>query len=452
MKDNARPRAVAAGRNQTNMAIVRRVLGATVLLWGKEVGAVAWDPERNIGSFQYDPGFVRQGLEVAPLTMPLNARQIYTFPAINRETYRGLPGLLADTLPDRFGNALIDIWLSQQGRESNDFNPVERLCYMGTRAMGALEFKPAIGPSAKKAIPVEISELTRLASEVLSQRSKLKVKLRDEDEEALKAIIRVGTSAGGARAKAVIAWNRKTNEVRSGQVDMPEGFEPWLLKFDGVNKETLGDPEGFGRIEYAYHKMALEAGITMSECHLFEEGGRAHFMTRRFDRTGAGDKIHMQSLCAMGHFDFNAAGEYSYEQGMGVIQKLNLGHVAMQELYRRAAFNIMARNQDDHTRNIAFLMDKDAKWNIAPAYDVTWNHRPDSPWVSRHQMRLNGKMDGFMKDDLLAVSDQFGIKGAKNILQEVHDAVSQWSAFAKDMRVPSEMIRVIARTHRLNLV
>ena len=452
MKDNVRPKAAIAGRNQNNMAIVRRVLGATVLLWERKVGAVAWDQERNIGSFQYEPEFVRQGLELAPLTMPLDARQIYTFPAINRETYRGLPGLLADTLPDRFGNALINIWLSQHGRNANDFNPVERLCYMGTRGMGALEFKPSIGPVTRKAVPVEVSELTRLAAEILSQRSKLKVILHDEKEEDLKAIIRVGTSAGGARAKAVIAWNRKTNEVRSGQVDMPEGFEPWLLKFDSVNKETLGDPEGFGRIEYAYYKMALWAGIKMSECHLYEEGGRAHFMTKRFDRTAAGDKIHMQSLCAMGHFDFNAAGEYSYEQGLSVIQKLNLGHTAMQELYRRMVFNVMARNQDDHTRNIAFLMDKSGKWMIAPAFDITWNHRPDSPWVSRHQMRLNGKTDGFTKDDLLAVSDQYGIKGAKEILERVHESVSRWPDFAKDMNVPLEMIKGIAHTHRLNLM
>jgi len=434
------------------MATVRKVGACTVRLWGQDVGAAAWNEPQGIATFQYDPDFVQRGLEVSPLMMPLDARRIYSFPALNRQTYLGLPGMLADALPDRFGTALIDVWLSQHGRDKSDFSPVERLCYMGIRGMGALEFKPAHGPQAHKAVPVEIEELARIAGEVLNQRERLLANLDRDKADALKMIIRVGTSAAGARAKAVIAWNRKTGEVRSGQVVPPQGFEPWLLKFDGVNQESLGDPEGFGRIEFAYHKMAVAAGIEMTESRLFEEGGRAHFMTRRFDRTESGDKTHAQSLCAISHFDYNAPGEYSYEQALGVVQKMNLGHPAMQELYRRMVFNVLARNQDDHTRNIEFLMGSDGEWKLAPAFDVIWSHRTDNPWVGRHQMRINGKTDGFDSKDLHAVADQFGIRKAGEIIRQVHAAVSAWRQFAEGSKVAPSMIEAIAQTHRLGIV
>lgn len=434
------------------MAKVRKVRAVTVLLWGKEVGAVAWDEDRRVGSFQYSPEFVRGGYEIAPLMMPLDEGRIYAFPALNKETYLGLPGLVADALPDRYGNALIDIWLRQQGRDSGDFSPVERLCYMGTRGMGALEFKPAIGPRVRKAMPIEVAELAHLASEILQQRTDFAVALKGSKAEALKMIIRVGTSAGGARAKAVIAWNPKTNEIRSGQVQVPNGFEPWILKFDGVNRNTLGDPEGFGRIEYAYHKMATAAGIEMTECRLLEEDGRAHFMTRRFDRTDAGDKIHMQSLCAMGHFDFNAPGEYSYEHAFGVIQQLNLGSPAVREMYRRMVFNVIGRNHDDHTRNIAFLMDKTGEWRLAPAYDVIWCYNPRGRWAVRHQMRINGKQENFTRDDLLSVAERYGIKDAKGIISSVYEIILQWPKFAEDAGVPIGMIREVNTTHRLDIV
>ncbi len=430
---------------------IRRVTVSKVLLWDREIGAVAWDDKHRIGSFQYTPDFVHRGPEIAPLKMPLR-EQVYSFPALNYDTYSGLPGLLADSLPDRYGKALVDIWLRKQGRDIKDFNPVERLCYMGSRGMGALEFKPAIGPQARKAIPIEISKLTQLATEILRHRAGFSVNLKGSQAEALKMIIRVGTSAGGARAKAVIAWNPKTGEVRSGQVAVPAGFEPWILKFDGANLDTLGEPKGYGRIEYAYHKMAMTAGIKMSNCHLLEEDGRAHFMTRRFDRTDAGEKVHMQSLCAMAHFDFNASGEYSYEHAFGVIQKLNLGHPAMQEMYRRMLFNVLARNQDDHTRNISFLMDKTGKWRLAPAYDVIWSYNPQGRWSDRHQMTINGKTDDFTGDDLLVVADQYGIKDAKGMLLKVDSAVSRWPEFAKQTGVAPEKIKEIGETHRLNIV
>ena len=337
------------------MARARKVDVATVRLWDADVGAVAWNDARALGEFEYEPSFLRQNLNLAPLAMPPRAGA-FSFPALNRASFHGLPGLLADALPDRFGNRIIEAWLARQGRTASDFTPVERLCYMGLRGMGALEFKPAIGPKAEKAIPIEMAELTQLVAEVLRHRTDWVVHLKGDRAEALKMIIRVGTSAGGNRAKAVIAWNPKTHEVRSGQISAPPGFEPWLLKFDGVTDVALGDPQGFGRVEYAYHKMAIMAGLTMSPCDLLEEGGRAHFMTRRFDRDDKGGKIHVQSLCALAHYDFNAAGEYGYEQALSVIQRLKLGYPALRQMYRRMLFNVLARNQDDHTRNIAFLM------------------------------------------------------------------------------------------------
>lgn len=426
---------------------IKRTQVAMVLLWGREVGAVAWEGERNIARFEYDPSFLRRGLQISPIHLPLQSG-IFSFPNLNRATFHGLPGLLADVLPDRFGNRIIEVWLARQGRSVTDFSPVERLCYMGARGMGALEFKPALGPQARKAVPLEIAELTELASNILRHRTNWAVNLKGAESQALDTIIRVGTSAGGNRAKAVIAWNPQTQEIVSGQMAAPEGFEHWILKFDGVNDEALGDPLGFGRVEYAYSQMAQAAGISMMPCRLLEEGGRAHFMTRRFDRGNRGEKIHMQSLCALSHYDFNAAGEYGYEQALAVIQQLNLGHPAMQEMFRRMAFNVVARNQDDHTRNIAFLMDKDGVWQLSPAFDVVWAYNPSGLWTNRHQMSVSGKRDDFTRADLLSVSGQFGIRGASDILDQVIDTVSQWTKFAKDADVPAVLSTEISRSHR----
>ncbi len=432
------------------MAGIRRVNVATVRLWDQDVGAVAWNSERGSGEFEYDPAFVRQGVEIAPLTLPLRAG-VFSFPILNRDTFHGLPGLLADALPDRFGNRIIDAWLARQGRSSADFTPVERLCYLGVRGMGALEFKPAIGPRAEKAVPVEVAELTRLVADIFRHRTGWVVNLKGDRAQALNAIIRVGTSAAGNRAKAVIAWNPKTQEVRSGQAAVPPGFEPWILKFDGVMDKALDNPRGFGRVEYAYHKMAVAAGITMSPCHLLEEDGRAHFMTRRFDRTPEGGKIHMQSLCALAHYDFNAAGEYGYEQAMGAIQQLNLGYPSLGEMYRRMVFNVLARNQDDHTRNIAFLMDRQGTWSLAPAFDVVWAYNSEGQWTNRHQMTVNGKRDGFLRKDILRVADTFGIRGAAEIVRQVTLAVARWDQFAKECGVDHALAKKIAATHRKDL-
>ncbi len=433
---------------------------AQVLLWGRTIGAVAMDEGRDVAAFQYDPAFTQSGIEISPLVMPLSNR-VYAFPALPRNTFHGLPGLLADSLPDKFGNALIDAWLATQGRTAASFNAVERLCYTGARGMGALEFKPAIGPDprARVARKIEIDALVQLASDVLTHRNDLQASFTGAGRaSALNDILRVGTSAGGARAKAVIAWNRSTNEVRSGQVAADESFEHWLLKFDGVSgnqDKELEDPKGYGAIEYAYHLMALEAGITMSECRLLEENGRRHFMTRRFDRLdnveNRGEKLHMQSLCALAHFDFNQAGAYAYEQALMTLRQLGLPMAAVEQLFRRMVFNIVARNQDDHVKNIAFLMDKQGAWSLAPAFDVTYSYNPSGTWTAMHQMTMNDKRDGFTLADFEACAKAALMKRgrAAKILDEVCAAVREWPAFAGAANVADEWRAMIQKTHRL---
>ena len=426
---------------------------AEVRLWGRRIGAVSVEGPGAIASFEYDEAFTRSGIEVAPLMMPLSGR-IYRFPELAVGSFHGLPGMLADALPDKFGHAVLDLWLAQHGRLPAEVDAVERLCYTGSRGVGALEFRPAIGLQADESIRVHVDELVELAASVLRGRQGLRASFRDEEKEhALREILRVGASAGGARAKAVIAWDPKTNEVRSGQVTAPPGFEYWLLKFDGVagnaDKE-LADPEGFGAIEYAYSLMAKAAGIRMTECRLFEENGRRHFMTRRFDRLPGGEKLHVQSLGAIAHFDFNQAGAHSYEQALLVMQRLGLSMAETEEQYRRAAFNILARNQDDHVKNIAFLMDKQGKWSLSPAFDVAYSYNPSGPWTSRHQMSMNGKRDGFALDDFKAVARAASMKRgrAREILGEVAAAVSRWREFGAEAGVAEEKIEQIAGAFR----
>ena len=430
---------------------------AEVRLWGKTIGAVSLQDGEDVASFEYDAEFAQSGIQVAPIVMPLS-RRVYRFPELSRPTFLGLPGLLADSLPDKFGNALIDAWLASQGRQPGSFNAVERLCYTGERGMGALEFAPAIGPRAKETTHIEVGKLVELASEILTHRNKLQATLAAEGgEDALRDILRVGTSAGGARAKAVIAWNPKTNEVRSGQVKAGQGFEYWLLKFDGVsgNKDKeLDDPKGYGVIEYAYYLMALECGIEISECRLFKENGRSHFMTRRFDRivgSAAGEKLHMQSLCALAHYDFNMAGAYSYEQALLVMRQLQLPMQAIEQLFRRMVFNIVARNQDDHVKNIAFLMNKSGEWRLSPAFDMTYSFNPAGAWTARHQMTMNGKRDDFTMEDFNACAKTASMKRgrAAKIVAEVQATVSEWRSFAEEAGVPDVLREKIQRT--LNL-
>lgn len=428
---------------------------AEVKLWGRTIGAVSLVDGDEVAAFEYDPAFAQSGIEIAPLTMPLSNR-VHTFPELARNTFYGLPGLLADSLPDGFGNALINAWLATQGRSPGSFDAVERLCYTGERGMGALEFAPVIGPKTRRAKQIQIDKLVELASEVLTHRNDLRVSFVDESwEQALTDILRVGTSAGGARAKAVIAWNPSSNEVRSGQVPAGEGFEYWLLKFDGVkgNKDKeLEDPQGYGVIEYACYKMAKDCGIEMSECRLFEENGRRHFMTRRFDRLQGGQKLHMQSLAALAHYDFNMAGAYSYEQALLVIRKLGLPMSAIEEQFRRMVFNIVARNQDDHVKNIAFLMDKSGKWSLSPAFDITYSFNPSGDWTSTHQMTLNGKRDDFTMGDFKACAKAASMKRgrAELIISQVLDIVSRWKEYARDAGVPALVRKKIHGALRLD--
>ncbi len=427
---------------------------AEVKLWGRTIGAVALEDGAATAAFEYDAAFAGSGIEVSPLTMPLSTR-VYTFPELNPKSFHGLPGLLADSLPDRFGNALIDAWLARQGRSPESLNAVERLCYTGSRGMGALEYAPPMGPSSRGTSPIEVDRLVELASEALTHRHNLRGWLHAEGRDTdLRDILRVGTSAGGARAKAVIAWNPKTNEVRSGQVKAGKGFEYWLMKFDGVggNKDKeREDPQGYGAIEYAYHRMAADAGIAMSPCRLFEENGRRHFMTRRFDRLEGGQKLHMQSLGGLAHYDFNAAGAYGYEQALQVVRRLGLPMSAVEELFRRMVFNIVGRNQDDHVKNIAFLMDRSGAWSLAPAFDMTYNFQPSGEWTSAHQMTLNGKRDGFSMADFQACAQAASMKRgrAEAILEEVRAVIRRWRNYAEDARVRPEQRDRIQTTLRL---
>lgn len=429
---------------------------AAVMLWGTRIAAVSIEPGARYATFQYDPAFVRSGVQVAPIQMPLRAEP-YRFPGLPADAFAGLPGLLSDSLPDRWGSALIDAWLASQGRERSSFDVVERLCYIGMRAAGALEFQPAQGPAAATGEDLQVGALVRLAGEVISERERFVTELSENpNEEAMKAILAVGSSAGGARPKAFIAYNASTGQVRSGQLEPGEGFRQWLLKFDGVTgsgDHGLRDPEGWGAVEYGYWKLARAAGIEMSDCRLLEENGRRHFMTRRFDRPDDGGKLHMQTVAALEHVSYNEPGAYSYEQAMLLIRRLGLGVPVVEQQFRRMIFNVVARNHDDHVKNIAFLMGRDGAWSLAPAYDVVWAFSPGNPWLDSHQMTINGKRDGFTMTDLTAAAQVAGLpRGrARRIFAEVAEVIAGWPAVAEEVGVTEAMAEQIARSHRLAL-
>lgn len=436
--------------------MVKKVDTALVKLWGDTVGAVSWLEDRAYGIFEYDQDFLNKGLDVSPVHMSLNDARNgdskFSFPSLNKDTFLGLPGMLADALPDKFGNSVIDAWLSRNGRDSSSFSPVERLCYIGKRGMGALEFSPAMMGKYDASVSVEVSELVELVQEIMLQRKVLDVRL-DESEQnnanAILDILRVGTSAGGARPKAIIAMNDK-GDVRSGQAPAPKGYEYWLLKFDGVMDLELGETSGYGRIEFAYYLMAKAAGINMMPCRLLEENGRAHFMTKRFDRIN-GKKQHMQTLCGIAHYDFNMAGAYSYEQAFAVMRKLRMSKADATEQYRRVLFNIIARDQDDHTKNISFLMGTDGIWKLSPAYDVIYSHNPAGKWTNQHQMSVNGKRDHFTKVDLLLLGESISLSRPGEIIDEVIAVVNKWPGYAKEAGVNKEAVIDISKHHRTNL-
>jgi len=434
--------------------MVEKIDTAIIKLWNVEVGAVSWLDDQGYAVFEFSPDFFQHSWDISPLHMgiekAMQGERLFSFPSLPKTTFLGLPGLLADALPDKFGNNIISAWLARHGRVTENFSPIERLCYTGKRGMGALEFEPVIIKKYDRPVPVEVSELVKLVQTVMEQRTQLSVNFSDSENEncdAITDILRVGTSAGGARAKAVIALNKK-GDVISGQADVPSDYDYWLLKFDGVTDLELGEPRGYGRIEYAYYLMALAAGISMTECRLLEENGRAHFMTKRFDRINK-EKIHMQSLCGLAHYDFNQAGAYSYEQVFAIMRQLRMPKSEWIKQYRRMLFNVIARNQDDHTKNIGFIMNKKGKWSLSPAYDVNYSHNPHGRWTNQHQMSINGKRDHFTKEDLIRVGESINIPKPKAIIAEVAHAIENWSTFAKEAGINKTIIEEIGSSHRI---
>ena len=426
---------------------------AEVKIWGMLAGAVAWDEETELAFFEYDPKFIQLGWDLSPIKMSLNTRnRIFSFPELRKgrnspyDTFKGLPGLLADALPDRYGNQLIDRWLAQRGRPKNSMNPVEMLCFIGSRGMGALEFEPTVLKESKRTFSVEIDSLVAIAQRMLNRRESFTANIKNDDERAVLDILKIGTSAGGARPKAVIAWNEKTGEVKSGQTRVPKGFEHWMIKLDGVSDIQLGTSLGYGRVEMAYYNMATACGINMMPSRLLEENGRAHFMTQRFDREGSETKHHIQTFCALNHFDYNLVNSYSYEQLFQTMRELKLSYQDAEQMFRRMVFNVIAQNCDDHTKNFSFRLKQGGKWELAPAYDICHAYRPESEWVSQHALSVNGKRKNITKADLLVIGQSIRCKKASEIIDEINAKINDWPSFAKEVNVVPLLRNSIAKT------
>lgn len=417
---------------------------AFVKIWGETIGAVSWNENIGLASFEYDQKFKTKGYDLAPIKMPVQSgSNIFSFPELRAsrnsdyDTFKGLPGLLADVLPDRYGNQLINIWLAQNGRLENSMNPVEQLCFIGTRGIGALEFEPTVLKPNKNTFSVEIDSLVDIAQKMLSDRKKFETNLDKDTQQSVMEILKIGTSAGGARPKAIIAYNKNTGQVRSGQTNAPKGFEHWLIKLDGVSDVQFGESKGWGRIEMAYYNMAKDCGIDMMESQLLEEDGRAHFMTKRFDREDGDIKHHIQTFCAMQHFDFNEVNSFSYEQLFQTMRMLRLPYPQAEQMFRRMVFNVIARNCDDHTKNFSFRLKKDSHWELAPAYDICHAYRPGSVWVSHQSLSINGKRKDITKDDLITFARSMSIKKADRIITGINEKVSRWNNYAEETKVKS---------------
>lgn len=422
-------------------------LTVDVYLWGKNVGTLLWDDEKEVASFQYDKLFLDSGLDVSPLMMPLDRSggEVYQFMENRTNCFKGLPGLVADSLPDAFGNQIIDEWFAAEGLPDEQITPLDRLCYVGERAMGAMEFKPMKSMEGlERSTVLHINELMSLAEDVFKNKEQFQSKLLNQDKRILD-ILKVGTSAGGAKPKAIIAYNQSTNEVRSGQVKAPEGFSYWLLKFDGgtysEHAHITENPKGIGNIEYAYYLMAKDCGIDIMESKLLQEGDSFHFMTKRFDRGDKGEKFHVQTLAGIAHYDRDQ--RHSYEEIFRIMRKLSFSYPDQKQFFLRMVFNVMARNHDDHTKNHSFIMDKVGKWRLAPAYDLCYSYSPNGKWTNKHQMSLNGKRDGFVFEDLLRVADKMGVKESKEIIDQVVNSISKWNEFAQEAGVNSNHSRQI---------
>lgn len=422
---------------------------AQIRMFGKPVGSVSWSARYGVARFEYDADFVKSGLQPSPLLMPTREGRVYSFGELNQETFRGLPGMLADSLPDTYGRALFDKWLALSGRTSG--NIIESLCFMGKRCMGALEFEPAIEGAFSTEQRIELDSLVTVAREALTEKDSFHANLSDDRKAAIAEILRLGTSAGGQRAKAIIAYNKETGEVRSGQVEAPEGFDYYLIKLDGVSA-TAGfrETENYGRLEYSFARLVRACGIEMTECSLIEENGRAHFLTKRFDRIGR-EKLHMQTLCGIAHYDYRLLRGYSYEQAFNVMRGLRLSYQEAQEMFRRVVFNVVVRNQDDHTKNISFLMDKHGKWRLSPAYDMGYAYNPQGAWTSAHQMSINGKFDNITRADLQELAARNNIRNAQQIIDEVCHACASWEQLARECDVPQSMIDAILPNLQLDL-
>ena len=425
---------------------------AFVKIWGETIGAVAWNAQTGVASFEYEPKFINTKIDLAPLKIPISNsnNRIFSFPELRDvKTFKGLPGLLADVLPDDYGNQLINSWLAQNGRPENSMNPVELLCFIGTRGMGALEFEPSQLTVNKKAFDIEIDNLISLSQKMLSKREGFETNLSEKDQNAMLDILKIGTSAGGARPKAIIAYNEQTGQVKSGQTLAPKGFEHWLIKLDTVSDVQFGESTGYGRIEMAYYLMATACGIEMMESQLMEENGRAHFMTKRFDREGGAKKHHIQTLCAMQHYDFSQITSFSYEQLFQTMRLLRLPYPQAEQLFRRMVFNVIARNCDDHTKNFAFRLKKEGSWELAPAYDICFAYRPDSDWVSQHNLSINGKRKGITKEDLLSLAKSMNIKKANTIIEQISITVANWYQYAEKANVEENLKHKIGSYHLL---
>ena len=422
---------------------------AQVKMFGRTVGYVSWNRRYGVAQFEYDPDFVKSGIQPSPILMPAREGFVYSFGELNRDTFKGLPGMLADSLPDTYGRALFDKWLALTGRTSS--NVIESLCFMGKRCMGALEFEPAIEGPVPEIQNFEIDSLVSVAREALTEESSFRTGLGGDSKAAIADILRLGTSAGGQRAKAIIAYNKETGEVRSGQIDAPEGFDYYLIKLDGVSAAAgFRETENYGRLEYSFSRLVRACGIDMAECTLIEENGRAHFMTKRFDRI-AGQKLHMQTLCGIAHYDYRLLRSYSYEQAFNIMRGMRLSYEEAQEMFRRVVFNVVVRNQDDHTKNISFLMDKTGRWKLSPAYDMSYSYNPEGAWTSAHQMSVNGKFDNIKRKDLMELAARNNIRDASQIIDEICEVCAGWKKIAKECDVPQAMINTIEPNMQLSL-
>jgi len=425
---------------------------AEVRIWGELAGAVKWNTGRQIASFQYSENFLRKGIDLSPIKMPVkNGNRIYSFPELRRSgmeqnsTFKGLPGLLADSLPDRYGNQLIDMWLAQNGRPFGSMNPVEQLCFIGDRGMGALQFEPAQFQSDGGVFSVEVESLVNIAKKALLQRNEFGTNLHEDEKKAMNEILKIGTSAGGARPKAVIAFNKETGEIKSGQAAVPDGFEHWLIKLDGVSDAQFGSSHGFGRVEYAYYLMAVDCGVLMMESELLEENGRAHFMTKRFDRDGS-NRHHVQTFCSIRHFDYSDLYSFSYEQLFQTMRMLKMTYPETEQMFRRMVFNVMSTNCDDHTKNFSFRLKQGGKWELAPAYDMCYSYDPGNVWVSQHTLSINGKNSEITKSDLMTVADANGVGKGEKIINEIKETVGNWQYYAQKAGVPDQLKKSITET------